>query len=246
MGSKPVGYDDQAAAKLVLQLKAIATKEVATIPPNCIDSLFQYVITESSRSADVRHRTVSVGSMEMVHSSTVTPVLSSTPKALVESKLFLLEDDEGSNSSSIDHHDWSDLLVYSSTAVKKTISQSEHPLLTSSIEIIKNCKKKRESFVGLTTKSGAIRATLRKKFSWKSFPELEDYLLQNQHEYFQFSSRNYTPEQRKYNNGLTRGLLELAAKEGYIFEDFTFSMVRDRIRCYYKSHSQSAKKKRKR
>jgi hypothetical protein len=52
--------------------------------------------------------------------------------------------------------------------------------------------------------------------------------------------------QRKYNNGLTRGLLELAAEEGYVFEDFTFAMVRDRIRCYYKSHSQSAKKKRKR
>lgn len=113
--------------------------------------------------------------------------------------------------------------------------------------------------------------------------QLENFLLDNQEEYFKYSSRNYTPEQvrlslqantvtlswssyvfesrlislgllflrliclqRKYNNGLTRGLLELASEEGYVFEDFTFSMVRDRIRCYYKSHSQSAKKKRKR
>jgi hypothetical protein len=76
--------------------------------------------------------------------------------------------------------------------------------------------------------------------------QLEDYLLQNQDEYFEFSSRNYTAEQRKFNNALTRGLLALAADEGYAFEDFTFSMVRDRIRCYYKSHSQSAKKKRRR
>lgn len=76
--------------------------------------------------------------------------------------------------------------------------------------------------------------------------QLEDYLLKNQEEYFEYSSRNYTAEQRKYNNALTRGLLDLASSEGYVFEDFTFSMVRDRIRCYYKSHSQSAKKKRRR
>ena len=65
----------------------------------------------------------------------------------------------------------------------------------------------------------------------------------NQDDYFEHSSKNYTAEQRKYNNGLTRGLLDLASSEGYVFEGFTFPMVRDRIRCYYKSHSQSAKKK---
>jgi hypothetical protein len=63
--------------------------------------------------------------------------------------------------------------------------------------------------------------------------------------YFEYSSRNYTSEQRKYNNSLTRELLDLAAGEGYIFEDFTFAMVRDRIRCYFKSYSQSMKKRRK-
>lgn len=79
------------------------------------------------------------------------------------------------------------------------------------------------------------------------FPtQLEEYLLSKQCEYFEYSSKNYTAEQRKYNNGLTRGLLDLAADEGYVFQDFTFSMIRDRIRCYYKSHSQLAKKKRQR
>lgn len=73
--------------------------------------------------------------------------------------------------------------------------------------------------------------------------QLEDYLLKNQEVYFEYSSRNYSAEQRKYNNDLTRGLLELASSEGYVFENFIFSMVRDRIRCYYKSHSQSAKKR---
>ena len=102
-------------------------------------------------------------------------------------------------------------------------------------------KRKRESFVGIATKSGTVRATLKKKFSWKQYPEvshresapvrsagsevasshrapspriaqLEGYLLENQDEYFEYSSRNYTAEQRKYNNDLTRGLLELAAE----------------------------------
>ena len=56
--------------------------------------------------------------------------------------------------------------------------------------------------------------------------QLESYLLRNQEEYFEFSSRNYTPEQRQYNNSLTQGLLDLASEEGYVFEEFTFSMVR--------------------
>ena len=75
--------------------------------------------------------------------------------------------------------------------------------------------------------------------------QLENFLLANQEDYFEYSSRNYTAEQRNYNNTLTRGLLDLASTEGYTFEEFTFSQVRDRIRCYFKSYSQSAKKKRK-
>jgi hypothetical protein len=167
MGSKPVGYDDQAAAKLVLQLKAIATKEVANIPQSCIDALFQHESTESSTLANIRSRTVSVGSVDMVYSSIVTPVLSCNPRSLMETKVFLL-DDEGSNTSSIDHHDWSGRVLFSPTVVKKEsslLAVTEHPLLCSSTDILKQCKKKRESFVGATTKTGSVRATLRKKVS---------------------------------------------------------------------------------
>lgn len=47
-------------------------------------------------------------------------------------------------------------------------------------------------------------------------------------------------------NELTQGLLDLAKEEGYLFEDFTFAAIRDRIRCYYKSYVQATKKKKKR
>lgn len=89
-----------------------------------------------------------------------------------------------------------------------------------------------------------VKDVLRKKFSWKSFPELEQYLIDNRSQYLQFSNQlNYTAEQKRYNNKLTQGLLDLASEEGYVFEGFTFAAVRDRIRCYYKSYVQATKKK---
>jgi hypothetical protein len=61
----------------------------------------------------------------------------------------------------------------------------------------------------------------------------------------QFSSRNYTVEQKQFNNNLTERLIELAEKNNYVFdpEDFNFVGIRDRIRCYYKSYVQTARKR---
>jgi len=86
---------------------------------------------------------------------------------------------------------------------------------------------------------------LRKKFSWRNYPELEEYLIANRTEYLRHSALNYTAEQKHFNNRLTEGLLELAAKHNYIFDEscFNFVAVRDRIRCYYKSYVQSSKKR---
>jgi uncharacterized protein (UPF0305 family) len=86
---------------------------------------------------------------------------------------------------------------------------------------------------------------LRKKFSWRNYPELEEYLIANRTEYLHHSALNYTAEQKHFNNRLTEGLLELAAKHNYIFDEscFNFVAVRDRIRCYYKSYVQSSKKR---
>lgn len=106
--------------------------------------------------------------------------------------------------------------------------------------------KANKKFVG-TNAVGPVRAVLRRKFSWKAYPELEKYLVEHRAEYLQYSSCfNYTSEQKRYNNDLTQGLIDLAAEEGYVFEEFTFAAIRDRIRCYYKSCVQAAKKKRRR
>ena len=44
---------------------------------------------------------------------------------------------------------------------------------------------------------------------------------------------------------LTEQLIALAEKNGYVFDpdDFNFVAIRDRIRCYYKSYVQTARKR---
>ncbi len=89
------------------------------------------------------------------------------------------------------------------------------------------------------------KTILRRKCAWKNYPELEKFLIENREEYLKHSAKNYTIEQKQYNNRLTERLLEVAAKHNYVFDpnDFNFVAVRDRIRCYYKSYVQSNKKR---
>mmetsp|Transcript_20943 Transcript_20943/g.59771 ORF Transcript_20943/g.59771 Transcript_20943/m.59771 type:complete len:522 (+) Transcript_20943:274-1839(+) len=95
------------------------------------------------------------------------------------------------------------------------------------------------------TNGTTLKKILRKKFSWKNYPELEAFLIANREEYLRHSALNYTVQQKQYNNRLTELLLDLAAEHGYVFDeaDFSFVTVRDRIRCYFKSYVQSAKKR---
>jgi hypothetical protein len=75
--------------------------------------------------------------------------------------------------------------------------------------------------------------------------QLERFLIDNRDDYLKYSSRNYTVEQKQFNNLLTERLIALAEQHGYIFdpEDFNFVAIRDRIRCYYKSYVQTARKR---
>jgi len=108
--------------------------------------------------------------------------------------------------------------------------------------ILKDQKKNDHPNVG---RRKAFKKILRKKFSWKNYPELEAFLVANREEYLRHSALNYTIQQKQYNNRLTERMLELAAEHGYIFDEseFSFVTVRDRIRCYFKSYVQSAKKR---
>jgi len=75
--------------------------------------------------------------------------------------------------------------------------------------------------------------------------QLERFLIANRGEYLQHSSQNYTLQQKQYNNWLTDRLIELATNYNYVFDsnDFSYVAIRDRIRCYYKSYVQTARKR---
>jgi hypothetical protein len=142
-----------------------------------------------------------------------------------------------------------------STSASVTVPSSAAAIAPDGEEEDNNCNslqqqqqqqpKKKKNAVGRTLHDGVVyKGTLRKKFSWKSFPELETYLIDHRAQYLEYSaSLNYTKAQKIYNNKLTQGLLDLAAAEGYTFEGFSFAAVRDRIRCFYKSYVQATKKK---
>lgn len=102
-----------------------------------------------------------------------------------------------------------------------------------------------QSIVQNTSTETKKTITLHKKFSWRSCPELENFLIEHREEYLHYSCLNYTMEQKNYNNKLTQSLIDLATTIGYSFDpaEFNFVQVRDRIRCYFKSYVQSRKKR---
>jgi hypothetical protein len=160
MVSKRTNVDEQAAAKLLWQLKVIATKEIENIPFDDSSFIDDFMEESSSSTSEGGHRgrTVSVESVDMVI-NTITPILSSIPaKAFVEEKPLLLDKNAKAAENSIDHldhHDWG-------RPAKKL---NFRPSMDNQEEEGKQSKRKRESYVGLTTRSGIIRSTLRKKVS---------------------------------------------------------------------------------
>eukprot|EP00934_Nitzschia_sp_Nitz4_P007021 Nitzschia sp. Nitz4//scaffold45_size130396//12977//14086//NITZ4_003429-RA/size130396-snap-gene-0.134-mRNA-1//-1//CDS//3329552338//7011//frame0 len=137
-----------------------------------------------------------------------------------------------------------------SAALKLSKAKDEHlklpkmpPMVTASPVTVKDIKKK--ALAASIARGKKLMTIGRKKFSWKNYPELEAFLIANREEYLRHSALNYTVQQKQYNNRLTEQLLELAAEHGYIFDEveFSFVTVRDRIRCYFKSYVQSAKKR---
>ena len=100
----------------------------------------------------------------------------------------------------------------------------------------------------LSANEKPMKLILRKKFSWKNYPEvrsfeldfynslcnalyrnphliyfiiifqLEEFLVANREEYLRHSTLNYTMQQKKYNNCLTERMIKLAGEHGYTFD----------------------------
>lgn len=170
--------EEQVVAKMLWQVKAIATKEYESLPPTSKQNMFRndtpFETSQDSYEAapDRRKRTVSIESFDRSLSPYSSPIIAPRIITLIDDTSRF---SDSSVADSMEHHDWSKrvpfLLDESDTS---SLPPSPSPGLRST-ELItqKYGKRKRENFVGLTTKGGrTVRATLRKKFSWKQYPEV--------------------------------------------------------------------------
>mmetsp|Transcript_638 Transcript_638/g.872 ORF Transcript_638/g.872 Transcript_638/m.872 type:complete len:335 (+) Transcript_638:96-1100(+) len=83
-------------------------------------------------------------------------------------------------------------------------------------------------------------------FFWKEYPILENILFGRMAEYYQFSSNSrQSKNQQAYNNSLVEKVRSAATIHGYTFDPtfFTDKRLRDRVRCFFKTHLQNAKKR---
>jgi len=80
-------------------------------------------------------------------------------------------------------------------------------------------------------------------FQWSQFPPLEKLLRSHMEEYYELSIEVcQSILQQEFNNKLVHKVQEMASFYGWEFA-FTFKALRDRVRCYFKTHIQNAKKR---
>ena len=256
--------DQEEAAKLLMDVRSLALKEVEA---SCDSTTIQLVsekkmdLPKSPQPMQVSPRLPSTPTTR--RQSSIVSVCSMDDEedhVPLTNTIMLPTESTPSEAACITPITTDSLPVFNSTNTKKlpeslflhslspgsrpTIHRAALPLQRNMVPYTPQHGKK---LVGNTLPTDTpIRNVLRKKFSWKSFPELETYLIDHREQYLSYSSSlNYTKTQKLYNNHLTQGLLDLAAEQGYVFEGFTFAAIRDRIRCFYKSYVQAIKKKKK-
>lgn len=90
-----------------------------------------------------------------------------------------------------------------------------------------------------------VNRVITEGFFWREYPACEQILYNHMHKYYEISAiqKNYKVQQF-FNNVLVEEVRTAAEESGFTIDpDFCDKKLRDRIRCFYKTHLQNAKKR---